>query len=58
MTRKQNLPALESYMKDTLEPFHAFIFINKKLSELADYEASSFRSSIISHFPELVKLSR
>uniref|UniRef100_J3L970 RING-type domain-containing protein n=2 Tax=Oryza brachyantha TaxID=4533 RepID=J3L970_ORYBR len=58
MTRKQNLAALESYMKDTLEPFHAFIFINKKLSELADDEASSFRSSVISHFPELVKLSR
>uniref|UniRef100_A0A0E0CER7 Uncharacterized protein n=1 Tax=Oryza meridionalis TaxID=40149 RepID=A0A0E0CER7_9ORYZ len=58
MTRKQNLAALECYMKDTLEPFHAFIFINKKLSELADYEASSFRSSVISHFPELVKLSR
>ncbi|KAF0911591.1 hypothetical protein E2562_011213 [Oryza meyeriana var. granulata] len=58
MTRKQHLAALESYMLDTLEPFHAFIFINKKLSELADNEASSFRSTVISHFPELVKLSR
>uniref|UniRef100_A0A0D9VBL8 RING-type domain-containing protein n=1 Tax=Leersia perrieri TaxID=77586 RepID=A0A0D9VBL8_9ORYZ len=57
-TRKQNLAALESYMKDTLEPFHAFIFINKKLSELADDEALSFRSTVISHFPGLVKLSR
>ncbi|KAG8076620.1 hypothetical protein GUJ93_ZPchr0006g40989 [Zizania palustris] len=58
MTRKQNLVALESYMKDTLEPFHAFIFINKKLAELADDEALSLRSTVISRFPELVKLSR
>ncbi|KAL5199338.1 hypothetical protein ABZP36_020541 [Zizania latifolia] len=57
-TRKQNLVALESYMKDTLEPFHAFIFINKKLAELADDEALSLRSTVISCFPELVKLSR
>ncbi|XP_062218041.1 uncharacterized protein LOC133918267 [Phragmites australis] len=57
-TRNQNLAALDSYMKDKEEPFHTFIFINKKLFELADDEASSFRSTVISRFPELVKLSR
>ncbi|WVZ90880.1 hypothetical protein U9M48_037136 [Paspalum notatum var. saurae] len=57
-TRKQNLAALDSYMKDKEEPFHAFIFIDKKLLELADDEALSFRTTVISRFPELVKLSR
>ncbi|XP_062224241.1 uncharacterized protein LOC133922777 [Phragmites australis] len=56
--RDQNLAALDSYMEDKEEPFHAFIFINKRLFELADDEALSFRSTVISRFPELVKLSR
>ncbi|KAL6848559.1 hypothetical protein ACP4OV_021853 [Aristida adscensionis] len=58
MTRNQNLAALDSYMKDKEEPFHAFIFINKRLFELAGVEALSFRSAVISRFPELIKLSR
>ncbi|XP_044411244.1 uncharacterized protein [Triticum aestivum] len=56
--RNQNLAALDSYMKDTMEPYHAFIFINKKLLQLASDEALSFRSIVISHFAELVNLSR
>ncbi|KAL6629749.1 hypothetical protein ACP70R_029514 [Stipagrostis hirtigluma subsp. patula] len=58
MTRNQNMSALDSYMKDKEDPFHAFIFINKRLFELADVEALSFRSTVISRFPELIKLSR
>jgi vacuolar protein sorting-associated protein 8 len=58
MTKNQNLSALDSYMKDKDEPFYAFIFINKRLSELAGDEALSFRSTVVSRFPELVKLSR
>jgi len=57
-TRNQNLAALDSYMKDEEEPFHAFIFIDKKLLELVDDEALSFHITVISRFPELVKLSR
>ncbi|CAD6252061.1 unnamed protein product [Miscanthus lutarioriparius] len=57
-TRNQNLAALDSYMKDEEEPFHAFIFIDKKLLELVDDEALSFYTTVISRFPELVKLSR
>ncbi|XP_039848297.1 uncharacterized protein LOC120707318 isoform X2 [Panicum virgatum] len=57
-TRNQNLAALDSYMKDKEEPFHAFIFIDKRLFKLADDEALSFRTTVISRFPELVKLSR
>ncbi|CAL5060601.1 unnamed protein product [Urochloa decumbens] len=57
-TRNQNLAALDSYMKDKEEPFHAFIFIDKKLFELADDEVLSFHTTVISRFPELVKLSR
>ncbi|EMS47517.1 Vacuolar protein sorting-associated protein 8-like protein [Triticum urartu] len=56
--RNQNLAALDSYMKDTMEPYHAFIFINKKLLQLASDEALSFRSTVISRFAELVNLSR
>lgn len=56
--RNQNLAALDSYMKDKEEPFHAFIFIDKKLLELVDDEALSFHTTVISRFPELVKLSR
>ncbi|CAM0947372.1 unnamed protein product [Alopecurus aequalis] len=56
--RNQNLAALDSYMKDTVEPYHAFIFINKKLLQLAGDEALAFRSTVISRFAELVKLSR
>ncbi|OEL18589.1 Vacuolar protein sorting-associated protein 8-like protein, partial [Dichanthelium oligosanthes] len=56
--RNQNLAALDSYMKDKEEPFHAFIFIDKRLLELSDDEALSFRTTVISRFPELVKLSR
>ncbi|PNT65776.1 hypothetical protein BRADI_3g02497v3 [Brachypodium distachyon] len=56
--RDQNLAALDSYMKDIVEPFHAFIFINKKLLQLAGDEVLSFRSTVISRFPELVNLSR
>ncbi|KAJ1265956.1 hypothetical protein BS78_08G113600 [Paspalum vaginatum] len=58
MTRNQNLAALDSYMKDKEEPFHAFIFIDKKLLELDDDDALSFRTIVVSRFPELVKLSR
>lgn len=58
MTRNQNLAALDSYMKDKEEPLHAFIFIDKRLNELTDDEALSFRTTVISRFPELVKLSR
>ncbi|XP_021314780.1 uncharacterized protein LOC8055060 isoform X2 [Sorghum bicolor] len=57
-TRNQNLAALDSYMKDKEEPFHAFIFIDKKLLELVDDEALSFHTTVMSRFPELVKLSR
>ncbi|TVU33578.1 hypothetical protein EJB05_25403, partial [Eragrostis curvula] len=57
-TRNQYLSALNSYMKDKEEPFHAFVFINKKLFELSGDEALSFRSTVVSRFPELVKLSR
>lgn len=57
-TRNQNLAALDSYLKDKEEPLHAFIFIDKKLLELANGEALSFRTTVISRFPELVKLSR
>ncbi|XP_025799540.1 uncharacterized protein LOC112879491 isoform X1 [Panicum hallii] len=57
-TRNQNLAALDSYMKDKEEPFHAFIFIDKRLFKLADDEGLSFRATVISRFPELVKLSR
>ncbi|CAN6226951.1 unnamed protein product [Urochloa humidicola] len=57
-TRNQNLAALDSYMKDKEEPFHAFIFIDKKLFELTDDEALSFHTTVISRFTELVKLSR
>ena len=56
--RNQNLSALDSYMKDTVEPYHAFIFINKKLLQLAGDEALAFRSTVISRFAELVNLSR
>uniref|UniRef100_A0ACD5Z2U5 Uncharacterized protein n=2 Tax=Avena sativa TaxID=4498 RepID=A0ACD5Z2U5_AVESA len=56
--RNQNLAALDSYMKDTVEPYHAFIFVNKKLLQLAGDEALAFRSTVISRFSELVNLSR
>ena len=56
--RNQNLAALDSYMKDTMEPYHAFIFINKKLLQLASDEALSFRSIVISRFAQLVNLTR
>ncbi|KAM0845517.1 hypothetical protein ACQ4PT_056320 [Festuca glaucescens] len=56
--RNQHLAALDSYMKDTVEPYHAFIFINKKLLQLAGDEALAFRSTVISRFAELVNLSR
>jgi hypothetical protein len=52
------LAALDSYMKDTVEPYHAFVFINKKLLQLAGDEALAFRSTVISRFAELVNLSR
>ncbi|KAK3152034.1 hypothetical protein QOZ80_2BG0153450 [Eleusine coracana subsp. coracana] len=58
MTRNQNLSALDSYMKDKEEPFHAFIFINKRLFELSGDKVLSFRSTVVSRFPELVKLNR
>jgi hypothetical protein len=56
--RNQNLAALDCYMKDIVEPYHAFIFINKKLLQLAGDEALAFRSTVISRFAELVNLSR
>uniref|UniRef100_A0A453SZ63 Vacuolar protein sorting-associated protein 8 central domain-containing protein n=1 Tax=Aegilops tauschii subsp. strangulata TaxID=200361 RepID=A0A453SZ63_AEGTS len=56
--RNQNLSALDSYMKDIVQPYHAFIFISKKLFQLAGDEALSFRSTVISRFAELVNLSR
>ncbi|KAF7104037.1 hypothetical protein CFC21_104966 [Triticum aestivum] len=56
--RNQNLSALDSYMKDIVEPYHAFIFINKKLFQLTGDEALSFRSTVIFRFVELVNLSR
>ncbi|KAE8804581.1 vacuolar protein sorting-associated protein 8 [Hordeum vulgare] len=56
--RNQNLSALDSYMKDIVEPYQAFIFISKKLFQLAGDEALSFRSTVISRFAELVNLSR
>ncbi|KAG1338493.1 hypothetical protein COCNU_04G007990 [Cocos nucifera] len=54
----QYIAALDSYMRDFNEPVHAFVFINKMLVQLKNTDASSFRSSVISRIPELVKLSR
>ncbi|XP_073114052.1 uncharacterized protein [Elaeis guineensis] len=54
----QYIAALDSYMRDFNEPVHAFVFINKMLVQLKNADASSFRSSVISRIPELVKLSR
>ncbi|KAG9455232.1 hypothetical protein H6P81_008136 [Aristolochia fimbriata] len=50
--------ALDSFMKDTVEPVHAFAFINNKLLLLRDSELASFESIVVCRIPELVNLSR
>ncbi|KAJ4795229.1 Vacuolar protein sorting-associated protein 8-like protein [Rhynchospora pubera] len=58
--RGNNVAALDCYMKDTEDPFHAFAFIDSMLSGhvLSDEGAMSFHSSVMSRFPDLVKLNR
>ncbi|OMO82357.1 hypothetical protein COLO4_23048 [Corchorus olitorius] len=56
--RQQYLAALDSYMKVVEEPIHAFVFINNTLMLLSRGDYATFRSTVISRIPELVKLSR
>ncbi|MQM01059.1 hypothetical protein Taro_033803, partial [Colocasia esculenta] len=56
--RGQHIAALDSYMKDSDEPFYAFAFVLEILLKLNDSESSTFRSAVMSRIPELVKLSR
>ncbi|TXG63103.1 hypothetical protein EZV62_010097 [Acer yangbiense] len=56
--RHHYLDALDSYMKDTDEPIHAFSFIYETLVQLSEDEYAAFRSAVISRIPELVCLSR
>ncbi|OMO64188.1 hypothetical protein CCACVL1_21961 [Corchorus capsularis] len=56
--RQQYLAALDSYMKVVEEPIHAFVFINNMLMLLSRGDYATFRSTVISQIPELVKLSR
>lgn len=52
------LAALDSYMKDTGEPIHAFAFISSTLSLLSETECAAFQSAVITRIPGLVDLSR
>lgn len=45
-------------MKDSNEPFIAFVFIHDMMSKLKNSELSTFRLGVKSRIPELVKLSR
>ncbi|KAK4848694.1 hypothetical protein QYF36_016176 [Acer negundo] len=56
--RHHYLDALDSNMKDTDEPIHAFSFIYETLAQLSEDEYAAFRSAVISRIPELVCLSR
>ncbi|XP_010251529.1 PREDICTED: vacuolar protein sorting-associated protein 8 homolog isoform X2 [Nelumbo nucifera] len=56
--RGQYIAALDSYLKDTDEPIHAFSFINDMLRLLRDTESTQFQSAVISRIPDLVNLSR
>lgn len=54
----QYVAAMDSYIKATQEPIHAFSFIYDMLKLLGNEESDAFESAIISRIPDLVKLSR
>lgn len=56
-TRRDYVDALDSYLKDSDEPVYTFAFINKIFSQL-EANSSSFRLTVISRFPDLVRLNR
>ncbi|XP_057778554.1 uncharacterized protein LOC130997300 [Salvia miltiorrhiza] len=54
----QLVAAMDSYIKATQEPIHAFSFIYDMLRQLGNAESDAFESAVISRVPDLVKLSR
>lgn len=54
----QYVAALDSYIKATLEPIHAFSFIYDMLRQFDNEEHDAFESAVISRIPDLIKLSR
>lgn len=54
----QYVAAMDSYIKATQEPIHAFSFIYDMLKLLGNEESDGFESAVISRIPDLVKLSR
>ncbi|XP_078156920.1 transducin family protein / WD-40 repeat family protein [Carex rostrata] len=59
-TRDNNVAAMDCFMKDTEDPFHAFAFIDSMLSRLgsSDDGIVSFHSAVMSRVPDLVQLNR
>jgi vacuolar protein sorting-associated protein 8 len=58
--RGNNVAAMDCYMKDTEDPFHAFAFIDSMLSRHVSTSEGvvSFQSAVMSRVPDLVKLNR
>lgn len=56
--RHHYIAALDIYIKDLDEPFHAFSFIYKTLLQLSENHNSTFQSAGISRIPELVNLNQ